>query len=68
MIRKSQSDPKPAARKALETAKAEFEFAQTVLRNSVKEAHEAGMSWAEIGELFGTSAQAAHQRFAKYVS
>lgn len=37
--------------------------AQRYLANTVRNARDAGLSWAAIGELLGVSRQAAQQRF-----
>jgi hypothetical protein len=41
--------------------------AQTGLDEAVFDAKEAGHTWAEIAEVFGTSREAAYQRFAPYI-
>ena len=39
--------------------------AQRYLNNTVANARDAGMSWAEVGDLLGITRQAAQQRFGK---
>ncbi|MBF6180777.1 hypothetical protein [Nocardia otitidiscaviarum] len=59
------ADGKPAASviAALQAARSLDSVVDSVLRMLVQQARVEGHTWAEIGELFGTSRQAAFQRF-----
>jgi hypothetical protein len=57
-----------AAASALRTAVAERSSAERHLIEAVREARHAGLSWAAIGQLVGTSGEAARQRYAKRVA
>ncbi len=57
-----------AAVSALRAAVAERSSAERHLVDAVRVAREAGMSWAAIGHLVGTSGEAARQRYAKRVA
>jgi DNA-binding ferritin-like protein len=57
-----------AAASALRTAVAERSSAERHLIEAVREARQAGLSWAAIGQLVGTSGEAARQRYAKRVA
>jgi hypothetical protein len=50
---------------AVRTALAAAREAETRLREAVDGARESGRTWAEIGEVLGTSRQAAFQRFGR---
>jgi hypothetical protein len=56
------------AASALRTAVAERSSAERHLIEAVREARHAGLSWAAIGQLVGTSGEAARQRYAKRVA
>jgi hypothetical protein len=56
-----------AWRKNLHTALANVERYDAALTAAVAAARAAGASWAAIGDELGTSAQAAHARFARKV-
>ena len=58
--------PRPLARVRL--AQARLHDAQIKLDEAVFDAKEAGHTWAEIAEVFGTSREAAYQRFAPYIN
>lgn len=53
---------------ALRDAVAERSQAERHLLEAVKGAREAGLSWAAIGSLVGTSGEAARQRYANKVA
>lgn len=53
----------PTARDDLLAAAAAAQRADEALHDAVRAARAAGMSWQEVGDLLGTSRQAAHQRF-----
>lgn len=53
---------------ALRAAVAERSSAERHLVEAVRGAREAGLSWAAIGQLVGTSGEAARQRYAKRVA
>lgn len=48
---------------ALRAARSLDSVVDDVLRSLVQQARDEGRTWAEIGEVFGTSRQAAFQRF-----
>lgn len=48
---------------AVETAQTMLDLAEEVLRALVTDARDQGHTWQEIGDLLGTSRQAAFQRF-----
>ncbi|GAB4585966.1 hypothetical protein [Nocardia sp. IFM 10818] len=55
--------PAPSVMAALRAARSLDNVVDDVLRSLVAQAREEGRTWAEIGEVFGTSRQAAFQRF-----
>lgn len=55
--------PAPSVMAALRAARSLDNVVDDVLRSLVAQAREEGRTWAEIGEIFGTSRQAAFQRF-----
>ncbi|MFJ4654031.1 hypothetical protein ACIP5Y_22430 [Nocardia sp. NPDC088792] len=55
--------PTPSVMAALRAARSLDNVVDDVLRSLVLQAREEGRTWAEIGEIFGTSRQAAFQRF-----
>lgn len=59
------ADGKPATSvmAALRAARSLDSVVDDVLRALVQQARAEGHTWAEVGELFGTSRQAAYQRF-----
>ena len=57
-----------AAASALRTAVHERSSAERHLLEAIHEARVAGLSWAAIGQLVGTSGEAARQRYGKRVS
>lgn len=48
-------------------ARAELERSEQALRDAVEEARERGHTWQEIGDVLGTTRQAAFQRFGRPV-
>ena len=54
-----------ASFRAIRSALRQVDEAETALRAAVKQAREAGDSWAIIGAALGTSRQAAHERFGR---
>ncbi len=50
-------------RAAIEVDRQLGETADALLERYVTDARAAGMSWAQVGDLFGTSKQAAHKRY-----
>lgn len=57
------NDPKAAVSEALEAVRA----AEGELRDAVELARRAGHTWQEIGDLLGTTRQAAFQRFGRAI-
>jgi len=59
------ADPSPAAqlRAAIELSGALSEMSDALIGRFVSQARGAGLSWTEIGQLFGTSKQAVQQRY-----
>ncbi|MEU0539810.1 hypothetical protein ABZ319_08055 [Nocardia sp. NPDC005978] len=55
--------PAPSVMAALRAARNLDSVVDDVLRSLVAQARDEGRTWAEIGEIFGTSRQAAFQRF-----
>ena len=53
----------PDAARALRQAVVSRSDAERSIRDAVAQAREAGMSWALIGSLIGTSGEAARQRY-----
>jgi ATP-dependent Clp protease ATP-binding subunit ClpA len=66
LVAESASDDSPAERlrRAVEVSGRLTERADDLVERFVSEARAAGVSWAEIGEAFGTSKQAAQKRYA----
>jgi hypothetical protein len=50
-------------RRAIDEAATAVERAERLLFEAVDEARRAGATWQEIGDLFGVSRQAAHERW-----
>ncbi|MGV9409395.1 hypothetical protein ACWDOP_05725 [Nocardia sp. NPDC003693] len=59
----AEGHPTPSVMAALRAARNLDSVVDDVLRSLVRQAREEGRTWAEIGEIFGTSRQAAFQRF-----
>src|SRR2546423_12961072 len=57
------SDPAERLRVAIDTDRRLSELGDGLVERFVIEAREAGVSWADIGELFGTRKQAAPKRY-----
>lgn len=55
--------PTPSVMAALRAARSLDSVVDDVLRSLVQQARDEGRTWAEVGEIFGTSRQAAFQRF-----
>ncbi|WP_067537380.1 hypothetical protein [Nocardia crassostreae] len=55
--------PTPSVMAALRAARSLDNVVDDVLRSLVAQARAEGRTWAEVGEVFGTSRQAAFQRF-----
>lgn len=55
--------PAPSVMAALRAARSLDSVVDDVLRSLVQQARDEGRTWAEVGEIFGTSRQAAFQRF-----
>ncbi|MFE2955818.1 hypothetical protein [Nocardia tengchongensis] len=63
VLRPAPGVPPPSVMAALRAARSLDGVVDDVLRSLVRQAREEGRTWAEIGEIFGTSRQAAFQRF-----
>ncbi|MEU1426557.1 hypothetical protein ABZ412_05715 [Nocardia sp. NPDC005746] len=63
VLRPGQGVPPPSVMAALRAARSLDGVVDDVLRSLVRQARDEGRTWAEIGEIFGTSRQAAFQRF-----
>ncbi|MFE6857288.1 hypothetical protein [Nocardia sp. NPDC057668] len=59
----AEGSPAPSVMAALRAARNLDSVVDDVLRSLVAQARDEGRTWAEIGEIFGTSRQAAFQRF-----
>ncbi|QLY28497.1 hypothetical protein [Nocardia huaxiensis] len=59
----AEGKPAPSVMAALRAARSLDNVVDDVLRSLVRQARDEGRTWAEIGDLFGTSRQAAFQRF-----
>jgi hypothetical protein len=67
------SDPARARRAQLLTARLDFirlaaqhiADAERMLRSAVDDARHAGATWQQIGDVLGTTRQAAHERFTR---
>ncbi|WP_187703166.1 hypothetical protein [Nocardia yunnanensis] len=59
----AQGRPAPSVMAALRAARSLDGVVDDVLRSLVRQARDEGRTWAEIGDIFGTSRQAAFQRF-----
>jgi len=66
LVNESASDASPAERlrRAVDVSRRLTERADELVEWFVSEARAAGVSWAEIGEAFGTSKQAVQKRYA----
>jgi hypothetical protein len=62
-IRQREHSPAVRLRAAIELAGELNDAADALIERFVAEARAAGLSWTEIGQLFGTSKQAAQKRF-----
>ncbi|MTK32447.1 hypothetical protein GL305_21470 [Nocardia seriolae] len=63
VLRPPEGKSAPSVMAALRAARSLDGVVDDVLRSLVRQAREEGRTWAEIGEIFGTSRQAAFQRF-----
>ncbi|MGV9833770.1 hypothetical protein ACWDUL_06155 [Nocardia niigatensis] len=63
VLRPGDGKPAPSVMAALRAARSLDGVVDDVLRSLVRQARDEGRTWAEIGEIFGTSRQAAFQRF-----
>ncbi|WP_330180618.1 hypothetical protein OHB26_30035 [Nocardia sp. NBC_01503] len=63
VLRPAEGTPTPSVMAALRAARSLDSVVDDVLRSLVQQARDEGRTWAEIGEVFGTSRQAAFQRF-----
>ncbi|MVU78531.1 hypothetical protein GPX89_14905 [Nocardia sp. ET3-3] len=63
VLRPAEGKPVPSVLAALRAARSLDGVVDDVLRSLVRQARDEGRTWAEIGEIFGTSRQAAFQRF-----
>jgi hypothetical protein len=61
--RASEQSPATRLRVAIELSHELTDLSDALIGRFVAEARTAGLSWAEIGELFGTSKQAVQQRY-----
>jgi hypothetical protein len=59
--------PAPGPLAKVRLAQARLGDAQIRLDEAVFDAKQAGHTWAEIADVFGTSREAAYQRFAPYI-
>ena len=63
VLHPGEGSPTPSVMAALRAARSLDSVVDDVLRSLVQQARDEGRTWAEIGEIFGTSRQAAFQRF-----
>ncbi|MFJ9369618.1 hypothetical protein ACIRRA_35085 [Nocardia sp. NPDC101769] len=63
VLRPGDGKPAPSVMAALRAARSLDGVVDDVLRSLVRQARDEGRTWAEVGEIFGTSRQAAFQRF-----
>jgi ATP-dependent Clp protease ATP-binding subunit ClpA len=65
LVRERASDDSPAARLrvAIETGQDLSDVGDALIERFVSDARAVGLSWTEIGQLFGTSKQAAQKRY-----
>ncbi|MFF2550384.1 hypothetical protein ACFVUS_05255 [Nocardia sp. NPDC058058] len=63
VLHPAEGAPTPSVMAALRAARSLDSVVDDVLRSLVQQARDEGRTWAEIGEVFGTSRQAAFQRF-----
>jgi hypothetical protein len=65
LVEAGAADEPPASRLrlAIDIGRDLTDLGDIVIGRFVAQAREAGMSWTEIGQLFGTSKQAVHQRY-----
>ncbi|MEV6769573.1 hypothetical protein AB0N05_13190 [Nocardia sp. NPDC051030] len=63
VLHPAEGKPTPSVMAALQAARSLDNVVDDVLRSLVRQARDEGRTWAEIGEVFGTSRQAAYQRF-----
>ncbi|MRH92261.1 hypothetical protein GFY24_33330 [Nocardia sp. SYP-A9097] len=63
VLHPAEGAPTPSVMAALRAARSLDSVVDDVLRSLVQQARDEGRTWAEIGEIFGTSRQAAFQRF-----
>lgn len=63
----SEDDERPVEEYLLQRAALARARSERQIVDAVVAAHHAGITWARIGELLGTSAQAAQQRYSAVV-
>ncbi|MFE3187466.1 hypothetical protein ACFXHA_00570 [Nocardia sp. NPDC059240] len=63
VLRPAEGKAAPSVMAALRAARSLDGVVDDVLRSLVRQARDEGRTWAEIGDIFGTSRQAAFQRF-----
>ncbi|WP_405137698.1 hypothetical protein [Nocardia sp. NBC_01388] len=63
VLHPAEGTPTPSVMAALRAARSLDNVVDDVLRSLVQQARDEGRTWAEVGEIFGTSRQAAFQRF-----
>ncbi|MGW4244471.1 hypothetical protein [Nocardia sp. NPDC004722] len=63
VLRPAEGNAAPSVMAALRAARSLDGVVDDVLRSLVRQARDEGRTWAEIGDIFGTSRQAAFQRF-----
>jgi hypothetical protein len=63
----SEADERPVEEYLLQRAAVARARSERQIVDAVVAARNAGISWARIGDLLGTSAQAAHQRYGAVV-
>lgn len=63
VLHPGEGAPTPSVMAALRAARSLDSVVDDVLRSLVQQARDEGRTWAEVGEIFGTSRQAAFQRF-----
>ena len=63
--RRQEEGPDAVQRCRIAAAARAVEDATESLRQAVRSAREAGLTWATIGEVLGVTKQAAHERFGR---
>ena len=63
----AEGDERPVEEYLLQSAALDRARSERQILDAVVRARAAGISWAKIGELLGTSAQAAQQRYGEFV-